>query len=167
MTLTQQQNSSGHQGLAAATLRIGPTTYEWESVWTDYAGRGWQHSGIAALLDGSVVFAHPEGSKLVRVFTEGTVTEIPTELTEMHGLAASLLDGEEVIWVADNGSRYCESMPEYHEELFIGRVVALGLDGSIRQKPPCPDLPVYKAQGWRPTTIAVDEERGDIWVGDG
>ena len=166
LTLTQQENDHAGQE-SAATLRIGPTTYGWESVWPDYTGRGWQHSGIAALLDGSVVFAHPEGGSLVRVFPDGKSTEIPTELTEMHGLVSVHLNGEEVIWVADNGSRYCESMPEYHEELSSGRVVALGLDGSIRQELACPDLPVYKAQGWRPTSIAVEKGSGDIWVGDG
>lgn len=150
-----------------ATLVIGPTEYQWESVWPGYAGHGWQHSGIAAVSDGSVVFAHPEGGKLVRVFPDGEATEILTELTEMHGLATSVLDGEEVIWVADNGTRYCQGVPEYHEELFPGRVVALGLDGTIHQELRCPELPVYKAQGWSPTTVAIDAETGRIWVGDG
>lgn len=169
MTLTEQENSHGHapQASTAARLTIGSTTYQWESIWPGYAGRGWQHSGIAALLDGSAVFAHPEGGKLVRVFTDGTFTEIPTKLTEMHGLTTSMLDGEEVIWVADNGTRYCESVPEYHEELLSGRVVALGLDGSIRQEVTCPDLSAYAVTGWHPTTIAVDPATGDIWVGDG
>ena len=165
LTLTQQEND--HTPREAATLTIGPTTYQWESVWPEYAGRGWQHSGIAALGDGSVVFAHPEGGKLVRVFPDGETTEIATELTEMHGIATSLLNGEEVLWVADNGTRYCESLPEYHEELFSGRVVALGLDGTIRQELHCPELPVYKVSGWRPTTVDIDADTGNIWVGDG
>ncbi|MHA7270721.1 NHL repeat-containing protein [Arthrobacter sp. HLT1-20] len=114
-----------------------------------------------------MVFAHPEGGKLVRVFSDGTFTEILTELTEMHGLATSMLDGEEVIWVADNGTRQCESVPEYQEELFSGRVVAMGLDGCIHREFACPELAAYTDKGWRPTTIAVDAQAGDIWVGDG
>ncbi|MHA7306070.1 NHL repeat-containing protein [Arthrobacter sp. TMN-49] len=169
MTQIEPVNSHGHErrSKGSSTVWIGGRNYQWESVWPDYDGRGWQHSGIAVLQDGSVVFAHPEGRALVRVFTDGTFSEISTELTEMHSLLAGVLDGEEVIWAADNGTRYCESAPEYDEELFAGRVVALGVDGAIRQELFCPDLPVYKDSGWRPTTIAVDAVTGDIWVGDG
>lgn len=148
-------------------LAIGDRTYHWENIWAGYEGTGWSHSGIAALQDGSVVFAHPEGHRLVRVFPNGQAQEINTELTEMHAIVAAPLEGQEVLWVADNGTRYCHGTPDYQEQLNVGRVVALDLAGSIRQEINCPDLPAYAENRWRPTTVAVDGPTGHIWVGDG
>lgn len=168
--MTQAKQDAPRDGTefeAGHHLIIGDKSYRWDNIWAGYEGTGWSHSGIAALQDGSVVFAHPEGHRLVRVLPGGEAQEIHTELTEMHAIVAAPLAGREALWVADNGSRYCHGAPDYDEELNVGRVAALDMEGSIRQEIHCPDLPAYAENRWRPTTVAVDGQTGDIWVGDG
>lgn len=168
--MTQAKQDAPRDGTefeAGHHLIIGDRSYRWDNIWAGYEGTGWSHSGIAALQDDSVVFAHPEGHRLVRVLPGGEAQEIHTELTEMHAIVAAPLAGREALWVADNGSRYCHGTPDYHEELNVGRVAALDMEGSIRQEIHCPDLPAYAENRWRPTTVAVDGQTGDIWVGDG
>lgn len=131
------------------------------------SSRGWSHSGIAVLADRSIVFAHPEGHRLVRVFPSGASGEIETPLTEMHSIVPAQEADSEVLWVADNGHRYSEDVPEYGEEKRDGRVVALGLDGGIRRELHCPQLPEYESVSWSPTSVSVDSSRGDVWVADG
>ena len=148
----------------AATLTLGPTEYQWESVWPGYAGRGWQHSGIAALSDGSVVFAHPEGGSLVRVFQEGNNRN-------SHGTDGNARSCRECARRRRGrvGCRQRDTLlrkpPEYHEELFPAGWWPWALT-----EPYARNLIVrntrLQGSGWRPT-VAIDAATGNIWVGDG
>lgn len=153
---------------AIDTLSVGSKTFHWQELWEEgSSGRGWSHSGIAVLADRSIVFAHPEGHRLVQVLPSGTSREIETPLTEMHSIVPVREADEDLLWVADNGHRYTEDTPEYGEEKREGRVVALSLDGRIRREIQCPPLPEYENDSWSPTSVSVDSSRGDVWVADG
>lgn len=150
------------------SLTVGATTLQWSdlSVGIDNS-TGWQHSGIAALPDGSLLFAHPEGTDLLRLDAQGTLHRNRTELTEMHCLTVAYgPNGETVVWAADNGHRFVHGRPEYGEIVNPGRVVALDVDGNIMREIVTP--PHFGP--WSPTSVAITEPndpRSDIWVADG
>ncbi len=150
------------------TLSVGETTLQWERIATGHdGGTGWLHSGIAALPNGDLLIAHPEGHDLIRIPVSGHSVRIHTELTEMHCLTVGCgKNGEVRVWAADNGHRFVHGTPVYAEIRQPGRVVALHLDGSIAQ-----ELRQPAGFGpWSPTSVALvdaSDPGSDIWVADG
>ncbi|BAH55326.1 hypothetical protein ROP_70790 [Rhodococcus opacus B4] len=150
------------------SLAIGDTPLRWTRVPTGHdGGTGWLHSGIAALPDGSLLVAHPEGRDLIRISETGDSTRITTPLTEMHCLTvATTADDGMVVWAADNGHRFVHDTPDYDEIHARGRVVALDLDGRVVR-----ELDAPAAFGpWSPTSVALvdtDDPGSDVWVADG
>jgi hypothetical protein len=135
---------------------------------------GWMHSGVALLGDGQLLCAHPEGHALLRINPAGKVSEIPTTLTEMHSIVTAIHRGSEVIAVADPGHRFVPhdaAQDSYTDFTRNGRAVLLDSEGVEILEMQCPALEVYADQSWRPTSIAIDDERyggsGEIWVADG
>ncbi|MGV9867647.1 hypothetical protein [Rhodococcus koreensis] len=154
--------------LDLTSLAIGDTPLRWTRVPTGHdGGNGWLHSGIAALPDGALLVAHPEGRDLIRIDDTGDNTRITTALTEMHSLTvANTADGALVVWAADNGHRFVHDTPDYGEIHSPGRVVALDLDGHVVRELDDPDA----SRPWSPTSVALvdtDDPGSDIWVADG
>lgn len=145
-------------------LVLGDSTFRWQVVPTGFdGGTGWMHSGIAALEDGSLVVAHPEGGQLVRIAPDGTSSLISTDLTEMHCIVAAAHRSGEVLWIADNGHRFTHGVPDYGAVVRPGRLVALDREGALVQ-----ELADPRVSGlWSPTSVAPIDPDGDIWVADG
>jgi hypothetical protein len=148
-------------------LVLGDATFDWEPVPTGLEqATGWMHSGIAALADGSLVVAHPEGRQMVRISAMGESALIPTDLTEMHCIVAASHRSGPVLWVADNGHRYLHGAPSYGEMRIAGRLVAVDLSGRVVQELADPQV----RGAWSPTSVAVvdpNDPDSDLWVADG
>lgn len=148
-------------------LYLGNARFRWERVRTGFdGGSGWLHSGIAALSDGSLIVAHPEGEQLVRIAPDGESLVIPTDLTEMHCIVPSIHHRGQVLWIADNGHRFVHGEPEYAEVRARGRLVALDLGGAVVQELADPDA----ERPWSPTSVAIVDPTNpdsEIFVADG
>ena len=145
-------------------MRIGSDdhTYEWIDNWTrlpdtELGRRNKAHHGIVVTESQEVVMFHEGGPAVLVLDVEGNLLRSwDTTLTNAHGMDLVKEGGSEYLWMADNKS---------------GQVVKTDLRGrqvmSIRQ----PDLPVYREGEYKPTWIAVNQDRwggnGDVWVADG
>lgn len=132
---------------------------------------GWMHSGVAVTSSSEMLVAHPEGHALLCISRDGAVRTVPVPLTELHSISLTSLP--DVIAVADPGHRFIPARrgAAYGDETNPGRAVLLdATDGSVLLEFFAPDHPAYADQGWRPTSIAVDDGAGgsgDIWIADG
>ena len=156
-----------------APVLVGGREYRWEQLeLANASDEGWAHHGVAVLEDGSIVAAAPDRACLVRLDGSGREqSRIDLELLEMHGITVSSDGRAERVWVADNGHKFVPGRPSYGEVTRPGRVVAIGLDGSVHQELVTPELDSYERSPWQPCAVAVDEESlggtGDVWVADG
>jgi len=147
-----------------SSFRLGDVELDFTRIRTGHDdGPGWMHSGIAALPDGTLFVAHPQGHDLIRIDSSGGNRRIRTELTEMHSIAAVPHHDSHALWVADNGHRFVHGAPEYGEYTARGRVVQLALDGTVLTELQDP----VSGGPWSPTSVAVDPASGDVWVADG
>ena len=159
--------------LDRAPLLLGEREYKWDELELAKApDEGWAHHGVAVLEDGSIVAAAPDRACLVRLDGSGReLSRIDLELLEMHGITVSSDARVERLWVADNGHKFVPGRPSYGEVTRPGRVVAVGLDGSVHQEITTPELEAYELSPWQPCAVAVDDESlggtGDLWVADG
>jgi hypothetical protein len=156
-------------------LELGSETYTWSELGPiESTSRSWAHHGIVVVSDGSVVTAHPDGNALV-IFPAGGTTAtatVPVPVGEMHGLTATVEDGRDLIWIADNGHKYMPAQPEYSERTTVGQVVQVSLDGQIvRTLTPPRVAGDSDGAWWSPTAVAADPAddggSGNVWVADG
>ena len=145
-------------------MRIGRDdhTYEWIDNWTrlpdtELGRRDKTHHGMVVTESQEVVMFHEGGPSVLVLDLDGNLLRSwNSTLTNAHGMDLVKEDGSEYLWMADNKS---------------GQVVKTDLWGgevmSLRQ----PDLPVYSEGKYKPTWVAVNQERwggnGDVWVADG
>ncbi|HUH14292.1 MAG TPA: hypothetical protein VML35_00245 [Gaiellaceae bacterium] len=133
------------------------------------------HTGVAVTRAGEVIVGHPgEPTLLVFDSTGRLLRRAPVpELLELHEITLVEEQGEERLWLADNGTKF---RVEGSEVVPIrpaggGSVVQADLDGRVLRRLPQPDHSEYAGTRYSPTSIAVDEHRyggsGDIWVADG
>ena len=145
-------------------MRIGSNqhTYEWVDNWarlpdTELGRQDWAHHGVVVTEAQEIIMFH-EGGPAVLVFdTDGNVLRSwDSSLTNAHGMDLVKEDGSEYLWLADNKS---------------GQVVKTDLQGKTVMSLQRPDLPVYRDGQYKPTWVAVNQERwggnGDVWVADG
>lgn len=171
LPLSMPTTSIGHLDVNSTTRR--EQKLSWTELWPDSAASpGWSHSGIAILHDGTVVFAHPEGGRLVFLDEKsGNTRTVQTELTEMHSITPITEDGEELLWIADNGHKFIPAGDSYAGHLAPGRAVKVNLLGEIMQELKTPALKEYTREGWGPTSISVEpgksSQDGRVWVADG
>ncbi len=111
-----------------------------------------------------VLVLSPDG-RLLRSFE--------VNLVEGHGMLLVQEDGEELLWISDNGSKMrCTDNGTYvpDGQPVRGNAVKFRLDGTEILRLERPDLDMYVDGDYCPTQVAVDEERfggeGDIWVAD-
>ena len=161
-------------------IRSGDHTYKWIDSWarvpdTESAKTGWAHHGVVITKSGDIISFH-QADRTVLVFdTSGNLKRTwASGLTEAHGMTLVEEDGTEYIWFADNGEKRDPKIGyEYSEGQgkVTGQAVKMTLDGDAVMRLDTPGLDVYDEADYKPTWVAVNEERyggnGDIWVTDG
>ena len=134
--------------------------YTWSGQWAVLPQEplGWMHSG-AAVVGALTVIAHPGTPTLLFYDAEGELrrTLALEGLLEPHGFCA--VDGG--IWVGDVGFKRQGGGPVHVSEQTRGRVVLFDSEGAPQKELKDP------GSDWAPTSVAVIEETGDIWVADG
>jgi sugar lactone lactonase YvrE len=175
---------------ALLTLEDG-RVYEWSEPWAEWLaergpedGREWIHSGLAVSRTGDLVVTGHHGAEAFLLAPDGTVRHrFPTGLTQAHGITVVVEGDDEVLWVADNGSRrHCgpDGAHRHVDGSTPPRVVKMSLDGEhllsitaadLGVAVPPPESTAYRTGSFSPTTVAVDEEAlggsGDVWIADG
>jgi hypothetical protein len=127
------------------------------------------------LPDGALITGHPDGGALALFSADGRfVQEIDTPLTGLHGITLVEDQGEERLWVADNGHKFAPAQPTYSDYVTPGRVVQMDLSGRVTMELTQPDSAAYENAHWSPCAVAVvppgdggDGGDGSIWVADG
>ena len=140
----------------------GKHTYKWIDNWvtlpdTELGRQDKAHHGIVITAAGHIVVFHEGGPALLAYDSDGNLQgEWESGLTNAHGMTLVQENGAEYIWMADNKS---------------GQVVKANLKGETVMSIDRPDHPVYSDGEYKPTWVAVNEERhggnGDVWVTDG
>jgi hypothetical protein len=118
-----------------------------------------------------IVGCHPADGSLVVFDPSGALVQrVEAGLTEGHGMAAVVVDGEELLWVADCGMKVVPSAEaQYGYELSTpraGQVVLVRLDGSLVRRLPEPVDAAYESSPYRPTAVCVTDD-GIVWAADG
>ena len=140
----------------------GEHSYRWIDNWarlpdTELGRQDKAHSGIVVTDDGRIMTFHEGGPAVLAFDAEGNIVgSWESELTNAHGVTLVKEGGTEYLWMADSKS---------------AQVVKTTLDGETIMSLDPPALPVYDAADYKPTWVAVNEERnggnGDVWVTDG
>jgi hypothetical protein len=152
---------------------LGRLEYRWRELqFPRSSSAGWAHPGVAVLPDGALITGHPDGGALALFSADGRfVQEIDTPLTGLHGITLVEDQGEERLWVADNGHKFAPAQPTYSDYVTPGRVVQMDLSGRVTMELTQPDSPAYENAHWSPCAVAVvppgDGGDGSIWVADG
>ena len=145
-------------------MRIGngKHVYEWIDGWakipdTESARTGFAHSDMVVTGGGELITFHPGDPELLAFDKDGNLLRSSTTgLTNAHGIAIVQEGEAEYLWLADDLS---------------GQVVKTTLDGRTVLSLERPELAIYQAAAYSPTSVAVNEERhggnGDVWVADG
>ena len=163
-------------------MRIGSGkhTYEWLENWakipdTESARVGWSHYGVAVSQTGDVISGHQE-DPIVQVFDKSgnLLRSWESGCVETHGITLVKEGDTEYLWIADTGAkRKLSTGFEYPSTngKVVGKAVKKTLDGETVLELQTPDVDVYEEGDYKPTWIAVNEERkggsGDVWVADG
>ena len=142
----------------------GKSTYEWIDGWakipdSESVRTTHVHDGIVFSDSGHVLhFLRADGSVVVLDKDGNLVRSWDSTLTGAHGMTLVREDGSEYLWLAD-------------ENRDAPAVIKTTLDGDTVMSLQRPELPVYRDGVYRPTSVAVNEERhggnGDVWVSDG
>lgn len=164
------------------TVRVGEDgqIYDWLDDWADVpapeeASVGWAHHGLAVSRSGEIIGFHPERSEVVFFDRGGRfLRSFPTPLKEGHGITLVEEDGDELVWVADPGSKMRQAADgSYRADVAEGQgqVAKFRLDGALATTLERPPHAAYETGRYAPTFVAVDEVRhggsGDVWVADG
>ena len=162
-------------------MRIGSgdNIYEWIENWakvpdTESARIGWSHHGIVVSESGEVLSGHQD-EPIVQVFgKDGSFKRSwPSGCTETHGMTLVKEDGVEYLWIGDHGAKRHQSTAHQYPDTgqVTGQAVKKTLDGRTVMTLKTPPLTVYEEGDYKPTWVAVNEERnggnGDVWVTDG
>ena len=136
--------------------------FEWIENWARVPDTpSWRENGrthgVAAMRDGSVVVFAQADPAVVFFAPDGTLTQSwGSRFSGAHGLTLVEEDGEELLWLTDEGSE---------------EVVKTTLGGDTVLQIERPPHAVYNDGRYSPTWVAVNEERfggdGSIWVADG
>ena len=113
--------------------------------------------GIALSESGNVIVLHQASPAVLIYDHQGNLLDAwGDRFPGAHGLTLVKEGAEEFLWLADSST---------------GEVVKTTLDGESILNIEPPNLPIYDSSPYKPTDVAVDEERyggtGDIWVTDG
>lgn len=157
-------------------MRIGDgkTDYEWVEGWalvpeSTSASNGWAHHDVVVTASGDVISFHPGDSTMLVFDAHGNLSRSwETNFADAHGMTIVMEDGAEYLWVADNGrKRSADLAYDYASAETLGQVVKMSLQGEVVQTISRPELAVYEAGVYSPTSVAVNGANGDVWVADG
>ncbi|MCH8309979.1 MAG: hypothetical protein IIB17_05725 [Chloroflexi bacterium] len=155
-------------------INDGHTTYQWTEDWaqippSESASNGWAHHGVAITASGEVISFHPGDSTMLVFDSQGRlVRSWETDFTDAHGITIVNEGGVEYLWVADNGRKRSHTLGyEYGDSEATGQAVKITLRGEVVQRLKRPDLSVYETGLYSPTSVAVNNENGDVWLADG
>ncbi|MDC0034978.1 hypothetical protein OAJ44_01275 [Chloroflexi bacterium] len=154
--------------------------YDWVDNWgdrdqTQESLSGWAHPGMATTSDGRIVSCDSGSSEILIYSQDGDLIQSWFgNFTDAHGITVVNEDGNDYLWIADNGSK---RLPEFSYEYppgaenKSGMVRKYDLSGKSTLDLSSPDHMDYEHIRYSPTSIAVDEMRfggsGDVWVSDG
>ena len=140
----------------------GEHSYKWIDGWTRLPdtkmGRlDKTHHGMVVTDSQEVIMFHEAGPAVLVLDVEGNlIRSWRSTLTNAHGMDLVKEGDSEYLWMADNKS---------------GQVVKTDLYGRLVTSISRPDLPVYHEGDYKPTWVAVNQDRwggnGDVWVADG
>ena len=158
----------------------GPNSYTWTDDWagtadSESAKTGWAHHGVVVSESGDVITYHQGDPTFLVYDQQGHLQRTwESDLTEAHGITLVNEGDAEYLWVADNGAKREASLGyEYLDSgaKVTGQVMKLDLNGQTLATLETPPLEVYRDGDYKPTWVAVNEERyggnGDVWVADG
>jgi hypothetical protein len=159
-------------------LSLGGQSYAWIEEWvkrplTEPQTTAWPHTGIGVTAADQVITFDVSDSQLVVFDTEGQLLRVvTTNIGEAHGMTLVVEDGAEFLWLADASvGKSAAAGYAAREDSSGSKVVKVAMDGRVVATLERPGHPSYAAGHYRPTCVAVVEERlggnGDIWVGDG
>ena len=161
-------------------MQIGSrtNTYEWQDSWaaipeSESARTGWSHHGVTVLESGEIISYHPGDPTMMVFDPDGTLVRTwQVDLSDAHGITVVKENGQELLWIADNGRKRQPGIGyDYPGDEVRGQVLKMDLEGKVLASLEKPDLDVYREGMYSPTWVAVNEERhggnGDIWVADG
>lgn len=168
-------------------MRIGDgkTDYEWVEGWalipdSESASNGWAHHDVAVTASGDVISFHPGDATMLVFDAQGNLSRSwATNFADAHGMTIVMEDGTEYLWVADNGRKRSADLayeyasatarggPPLHATETRGQVVKMSLQGEVVQAISRPKLAIYETGVYSPTSVAVNEANGDVWVADG
>lgn len=157
----------------------GDHRYVWNDSWAKIpdspsARAGWAHHGVVVSHNGDVISYHQDEPRVL-VFDEHGALRRSWEsgLTEAHGITLVREADKEYLWLADNGAKRRPNLGYQYTDAgrVTGQVVKTTLGGKMLMRLERPDLGVYRDGDYKPTGVAVNEERhggnGDVWVADG
>jgi hypothetical protein len=156
-----------------------PSEFEWSQEWVDEPDDAltMAHSSIVVTADDRVVTGATNAVGLLFRDRDGgnaRLAPVP-EADDLHGITLVEQEGLELLWIADTAIRLFGGKPELDIRRIKdqGQVILVDLDGRLRSRLAQPAHGAYEddATQFRPTAVAVDEERhggsGDIYVADG
>ena len=156
-------------------------SFRWVDEWDKRKVRspesllGWAHPGMAITKEQKIVTCDSGESKILVFSVDGElVNSWEGNFVDAHGITVAQEEGQEVIWIADNGAKresknFYEYPPGFGSK--SGRVFKCIFGGEEILELDFPKHSAYKANRYSPTSVAVDEisqgGSGDIWVSDG
>ena len=156
-------------------------SFRWVDEWDKRKVRspesllGWAHPGMAITKEQKIVTCDSGESKILVFSVDGElVNSWEGNFVDAHGITVAQEEGQEVIWIADNGAKresknFYEYPPGFGSK--SGRVFKCIFGGEEILELDFPKHSAYKENRYSPTSVAVDEiiqgGSGDIWVSDG
>lgn len=164
--------------MAAKNVSVGAMTYAWIESWAqlpDSEARrsAMPHTAIVAADDGDLIGFDSAERALLTLHPDGTLLHsVPVDIDEAHGLTYVSDGGVPYLWLADASvGRHPDTGYERNPGTTNSNVVKVGLDARTAMSLVRPPHPAYATGKYRPTCVAVYEERfggnGEIWVADG
>jgi len=154
--------------------------FQWVEKWgkntqSKKSLHGWAHPGMSITSDNRLVTCDSGESTILVFSTDGVLEDSwDGNFVDAHGITVTEESDEELIWIADNGSK---RLPDYDYEYppgaenISGRVFKVKFGGDEVTELVFPTHKEYANIRYSPTSVSVDEHRhggqGDIWVSDG
>lgn len=143
-------------------VQIDQCTYHWNSNWAKLPKmEGWAHHGLVISQSGKVVTAAADEPNILILDQEGNLEKsVKIPVVENHGLALSIENGKEVLWIADVGAKYEREEGE-------PKVIKCNFEGEVLKVYDKISLGIDEETPFCPTTMAVDTASQMLWIADG
>ncbi len=145
------------------TIKAGPYNYTWVQDWAKIpASTGWAHHGLAVDAQGRIISGDAKDPNILVLDSQGNLLDsFAVPVTDPHGITLSHEDGQEILWIVDNGVKY-QTEPRYPAQILkctmTGEVLATLTEEDFGAEP---------GKTFCPTACTVDPNTGCLWVTDG